>query len=274
MVKFRKTLSAFISGLMIVNSMSAFCSSSLSAATYKKSGIMSPECSWTIEDNELSVNDLNGNWYIKAGNGRCVYGGLKIEDYEITDWSVIEENIDFFTWTPEPPVTRLIITVEELSSGMGTNLILENVSDLIIYPGVKKISDNILYGFSNLSDVLVFNNNVELDNTGLGYNEDKSKKDNFTIHGYRNSKAQSYALENGFNFVAFDKAYDNYSTGDINSDEKFDVSDISELSLYLIGDSTLSEHEKMLADVDYDGFVTLADLAKLQQYLSKKIDSL
>jgi len=157
---------------------------------------------------------------------------------------------------------------------MGTNLILENVSDLIIYPGVKKISDNILYGFSNLTDVLVFNNNVELDNTGLGYNEDKSKKDNFTIHGYRNSKAQRYALENGFDFVAFDIPYENSSAGDINSDGKADISDITELSLHLIGDISLSEHEKMLADVDYDGFVTLADLAKLQQYLSKKIDVL
>ena len=263
-----------IISLNIIIVISQYSGSSLSAATYKKSGIISPECSWTIEDNELSINDLNGNWYIKAGNSRCVYGGLKIEDYEITDWSVIEENIDFFTWTPEPPVTRLIITVEELSSGMGTNLILENVSDLIIYPGVKKISDNILYGFSNLTDVLVFNNNVELDNTGLGYNEDKSKKDNFTIHGYRNSKAQRYALENGFDFVAFDIPYENSSAGDINSDGKADISDITELSLHLIGDISLSEHEKMLADVDYDGFVTLADLAKLQQYLSKKIDVL
>ena len=96
-----------------------------------------------------------------------------------------------------------------------------------------------------------------------------------TVHYAQNhSECSRPALENGFNFVAFDKAYDNYYAGDINSDEKFDVSDISELSLYLIGDISLSEHEKMLADVDYDGFVPLADLAKLQQYLSKKIDVL
>ncbi len=65
-----------------------------------------------------------------------------------------------------------------------------------------------------------------------------------------------------------------YPIGDINHDTFIDVTDLTELSLYLLGDRTLSEDQFMFADVDFDEKVTLADLAKLQQYLSKKINSL
>ena len=62
--------------------------------------------------------------------------------------------------------------------------------------------------------------------------------------------------------------------GDIFLDEKIDVTDLTELSLALLGDKVLTENQQRAADVDGDGAVTLADLARLQQYLSKKIDSL
>ncbi len=62
--------------------------------------------------------------------------------------------------------------------------------------------------------------------------------------------------------------------GDLNSDRVADLADLSELSLALIGDVKLTETQKRAADVDKDGEVTLADLAKLRQYLSKQIESL
>ncbi|MBR6836499.1 MAG: dockerin type I repeat-containing protein, partial [Oscillospiraceae bacterium] len=67
---------------------------------------------------------------------------------------------------------------------------------------------------------------------------------------------------------------DNVKAGDIFADDKIDVTDLTELSLALLGDRNLSEDQKKAADVDGDGDVTLADLAMLRQYLSKKIDSL
>ena len=61
--------------------------------------------------------------------------------------------------------------------------------------------------------------------------------------------------------------------GDINYDGTIDITDLTSLSLALLGDSELTEEQKSAADIDGDGVVTLADLARLQQYLSKKIDS-
>ena len=62
--------------------------------------------------------------------------------------------------------------------------------------------------------------------------------------------------------------------GDLNSDQTIDVTDLTELSLALLGDKELTEDQQKAADIDGNGSVTLADLARLQQYLSKKIDSL
>ncbi|MBP1592490.1 MAG: dockerin type I repeat-containing protein, partial [Oscillospiraceae bacterium] len=67
---------------------------------------------------------------------------------------------------------------------------------------------------------------------------------------------------------------DEIKPGDIYSDGIIDLSDLSTLSLFLVGDTDLEDSQKKAADVDGDDEITLADLARLRQYLSKKIDSL
>ena len=62
--------------------------------------------------------------------------------------------------------------------------------------------------------------------------------------------------------------------GDVNCDGKVDVTDLSYLSLYLVGDKKLNGDSLKAADTDGDGSVKLTDLAKLRQYLSKIIDKL
>ena len=62
--------------------------------------------------------------------------------------------------------------------------------------------------------------------------------------------------------------------GDINADGKVDLTDLSELSLTIIGDKTLSESQIKAADIDENGKADLPDLARLRQYLSKVITSL
>ena len=64
------------------------------------------------------------------------------------------------------------------------------------------------------------------------------------------------------------------NTGDVDLNGTIDVTDLTELSLALVGDKELAADQKLAADIDGDGAVTIADLARLQQYLSKKCDSL
>ena len=63
-------------------------------------------------------------------------------------------------------------------------------------------------------------------------------------------------------------------TGDLTGEGTIDITDLSTLSLALIGDMVLTGDQKTAADIDGDGEMTLADLAKLRQFLSRKIDSL
>lgn len=62
--------------------------------------------------------------------------------------------------------------------------------------------------------------------------------------------------------------------GDIDSNGIIDITDLTELALSLLRDIELTETQKSVADIDGDSSITLADLARLQQYLSKKIESL
>ena len=76
------------------------------------------------------------------------------------------------------------------------------------------------------------------------------------------------------NYETDNYASANLASGDINSDGKVDITDITELSLALLGDTELTSAQQLLADVDADGDVKLTDLATLKQYISKQIDSL
>ncbi|MBE6843086.1 MAG: glycoside hydrolase [Ruminococcus sp.] len=57
--------------------------------------------------------------------------------------------------------------------------------------------------------------------------------------------------------------------GDLNGDEKTDLTDLTTLSLYLIGDTKLSDSQLKAADVNGDGEVVISDLAHFKQYISK-----
>ncbi len=62
--------------------------------------------------------------------------------------------------------------------------------------------------------------------------------------------------------------------GDLDENGKVDVTDLSYLSLILIGDRKATEYQTKAGDVDASGSLNLADLAKLRQYLSKVTSTL
>lgn len=80
----------------------------------------------------------------------------------------------------------------------------------------------------------------------------------------------------GVNFISPEGYKDietnDFELGDINVDGTVDITDLSELSLALIGDKSLTEIQQKAADVNEDGTVTLADLARMKQYIVGIID--
>ena len=57
--------------------------------------------------------------------------------------------------------------------------------------------------------------------------------------------------------------------GDITGNGIVDVTDLTELSLYLIGDSNFDCAQKIYSDIDDDNKTGMTDLARLRQYISK-----
>jgi len=57
--------------------------------------------------------------------------------------------------------------------------------------------------------------------------------------------------------------------GDLDSNGSVEITDLTVLSLYLLGDQTLTPAGTAAADVEYDSDVNLADLAKLKQFIMK-----
>ncbi len=84
-------------------------------------------------------------------------------------------------------------------------------------------------------------------------------------------KAESQTPENDKNNNQKNPDSSEKITGDLTGDGKVDLTDLSELSLWLIGDK--KSVDLSVADVDGDGEVRLTDLAKMRQYLSHVIDA-
>ena len=62
--------------------------------------------------------------------------------------------------------------------------------------------------------------------------------------------------------------------GDVNLDGEVDLTDLSVLSLHLLGESKLTGDALKTADTEYDSKIDVADMSKLKQFVSKKISYL
>ena len=109
----------------------------------------------------------------------------------------------------------------------------------------------------------------------LSWKKQEYKGDNLeTVWESRNYYSASEDLT--VKEISEDEYKKNYSMGkgDINGDDILDLTDLSTLSLYLLGDKSLTDTQKKAADVNGDGEVRITDLARLMQYISRVITSL
>lgn len=111
---------------------------------------------------------------------------------------------------------------------------------------------------------------------GYGFNNGDSK----SLTNYEVGQRMLYVINTYGDKDYYDEVYvplpskaTRFALGDVDLNDIIDVSDLTELSLALIGDKELTADQQKYSDIDGDGAVTIADLARLQQYLAKKITS-
>ena len=94
-----------------------------------------------------------------------------------------------------------------------------------------------------------------------------AKCDNLTIYGYSNSYAETYAEENGINFVALDKKT---LYGDVNLDGKVDVNDVTLLQRYIAGETEVITSKDALtaANFNKDANIDVLDVTDIQTFIA------
>ena len=95
----------------------------------------------------------------------------------------------------------------------------------------------------------------------------KALKNVFIMNSYY-SNTEKYAEKFRYNFEALHPA------GDMDGNDIIDVTDLSIVSLAVIGDKVLTAEQIKAGDINENGKVDLADLARLRQYISGVVISL
>lgn len=106
------------------------------------------------------------------------------------------------------------------------------------------------------------------------YGEENSIRD-FKITGYSNTAAETYAKENGFEFISLGEQI---LTGDANQDGTVNIKDVTYLQMHIAGNKNtdgsplIDETIKQLfdsIDMNNDGKLTVNDVTALQTYLAQ-----
>ena len=149
------------------------------------------------KEEKYIISGINNNKVIEAVNASCNYE-LSIEDLEKMNNIVIENMTDEY---------NLVFSdgIEVINS---TVLNREIIKSLSICSSCRETGRWTFINMSELSEATIYSADIELAESGLGYIYDENKNTmvnpNLVIKGYKNSTAETYAIENGITFVPLD----------------------------------------------------------------------
>ncbi|WP_024859093.1 S8 family serine peptidase [Ruminococcus albus] len=180
----------------------------------------------------------------------------------------------------------------------GTLMNNTTLNDLKLNDGLKYIGDKAFFGYGALTSVRIPSSVAHIGDYAFGYCTDieklqedmethiddesfdwrSSKKyykkiEDFTIYGYKGTEAENYANKNDFKFIALDKEVSNpktYIRGDVNSDKKLNVTDITKIAAHIKGKKLLDDNAKIIADVNNDGKINVTDITKIAAHIKGK----
>jgi hypothetical protein len=88
--------------------------------------------------------------------------------------------------------------------------------------------------------------------------------------GYRLISYHSEGVDIRMEPLEVANKFANINSGDIDYNNSIDITDLSQLSLCLLGEASLNPLQTEIADTTGDGTVNLSDLARLKQFVSRK----
>ena len=160
----------------------------------------------------------------------------------------------------------------------------KNLKNVKISNSVKSIGTAAFRDCDNLDSITISKNVSNIGEFAFGYyslyneendNFDNIKYNNYKIYGYKNTAAETYAKENGFEFISLGKQI---LTGDANLDGTVNIKDVTYLQMHIAGNKNpdgsplIDETNKQLfdsIDMNNDGKLTVNDVTALQTYLTQ-----
>ncbi|MDR1674443.1 MAG: leucine-rich repeat protein [Oscillospiraceae bacterium] len=107
--------------------------------------------------------------------------------------------------------------------------------------------------------------------SGMNWIPDYRRIDGFTVYGYSGTAAETYAVQNEFEFIPLDG---NVTPGDLDSSGTVGAADIVTLAKHIVDEEAIADDRLYIADVDHDGEVTVKDLMLMVLFVSGKIPAL
>ena len=151
----------------------------------------------------------------------------------------------------------------------------KNLTSVTIGSSVTSIGFEAFRNCTGLTSVTILDSVTSIGYRAFGYYYDNEYKkiSDFIIYGYPNTTAEDYARANEFAFVALEPVPD-YIMGDVNHDNKIDVTDATMIQLCAAELVELTDAQKHAADANGDGKVDVTDATIIQLYSAELIDHL
>lgn len=168
---------------------------------------------------------------------------------------------------------KLSNSIRKISQGafMGCS----SLTNISIPDNVNTIETSAFLACTSLKSITIPASVTEIKRQPLGYDYLDAKIEDFKIYGYKNTAAETYAKENGFEFISLGEQI---LTGDANQDGTVNIKDVTYLQMHIAGNKNtdgsplIDETNKQLfdsIDMNNDGKLTVNDVTALQTYLTQ-----
>jgi hypothetical protein len=216
---------------------------------------------------EIAASSFSENKSIETINLSKATMLNKIGDYSFINCSNISGNIRFPYKLNELGVSAFQ-GCDSLETVNFSNSILTKIKAQAFYnctklnevylPSELLVIEKFAFANTGIKEITIPKSVTSINSTAF------SGCDGLVIKGYRDSYAQQFAEDNGYEFEILDPLY-----GDANSDGILNILDVTAIQRYKIGEQDLSDYGMKCADVNHDGSVTIRDATLIQMKLAR-----